>query len=386
MAVETPAVGSHEVGSEAVAGTTTYNTPTVNVTSQGSTVTTGGPDLTVTWTYSQADGKVQERYRVIIDNGSSTVYYDSGFIISAATSHTLDAVVEGVPADTTGTALRVTVQAIATGVPQYGSDDQAFDIQWGVVTATITAPADLTVLAVTSTTVTWSFASTRSKTQSGYRVRLLGATSGIELFTSGIVTGAGTSHAVPYTLSDSTSYTVELVLYNTESVPSTADTHTISVVLDDAFAYPDVDTVGTVYEVGMAGEGYMLYDNRDGTAGQFRYGRQTAGLQSQRFATGSTPFEQAVDRYSFGSMSDFRGGRGQSYADRVGSAESAYLESEGVDPWTPGKLTLLHDMDQEFADTYASLRMTEVDGSLFVQTADDELTYRSTPGGSAENG
>ena len=113
MAVETPAVGSYEVGSEAVAGTTTYNTPTVTVTSQGSTVTTGGPDLTVTWTYSQADGKVQERYRVIVDNGSSTVYYDSGHIVSAATSHTFDAVAEGVPADTTGSALRVTVQAIA---------------------------------------------------------------------------------------------------------------------------------------------------------------------------------------------------------------------------------------------------------------------------------
>ena len=383
MAVETPAVGSYEVGSEAVAGTTTYNTPTVNVTSQGSTVTTGGPDLTVTWTYSQADGKVQERYRVIVDNGSSTVYYDSGYIISAATSHTFDAVAEGVPADTTSSALRVTVQAIAQDVAQYGSDDQAFDIQWGGVTGTITAPADLAVLSTTSTTVTWSFGSTRSKTQSGYQVRLLGAASGIELFTSGLVTGAGTSYAVPYTLSDSSSYTVELILYNTESVPSTADTHTISVVLDDAFAYPDVATVGTVFEVGLAGEGYMLYDNRDGAAGQFRYGRQTAGLQSQRFATGSTPFEQAVDRYSFGSMSDFRGGRGQSYADRAASTETAYLDSEGVDPWTPGKLTLLHDMDQEFADTYANLRMTEVDGSLFVQTAANELTYRTAPGGSS---
>ena len=214
-------------------------------------------------------------------------------------------------------------------------------------------------------------------------MRLLGAASGIELFTSGLVTGTGTSYAVPYTLSDSSSYTVELILYNTESVPSTADTHTIDVVLDDAFAYPDVATVGTVFEVGMAGEGYMLYDNRDGAAGQFRYGRQTAGLQSQRFATGSTPFEQAVDRYSFGSMSDFRGGRGQSYADRAASTETAYLESEGVDPWTPGKITLLHDMDQEFADTYANLRMTEVDGSLFVQTAANELTYRTTPGGSS---
>jgi hypothetical protein len=383
VAVETPAVGSYEVGSEAVAGTTSYNTPTVTVTSQGSTVTTGGPDLTVTWTYSQADGKAQERYRVIVDNGSSTVYYDSGYIISAATSHTFDAVVEGVPTDTTSSALRVTVQAIAQDVAQYGSDDQTFDIQWGVVTGTITAPADLAVLSTTSTTVTWTFADSRSKTQSGYQVRLLGAASGIELFTSGLVTSTDTSYAVPYTLSDSSSYTVELILYNSESVPSTADTHTISVVLDDAFAYPDVETVGTVYEVGMAGEGYMLYDNRDGAAGQFRYGRQTAGLQSQRFATGSTPFEQAVDRYSFGSMSDFRGGRGQSYADRGASIETAYLESEGVDPWTPGKLTLLHDMDQEFADTYANLRMTEVDGSLFVQTDADELTYRTTPGGAS---
>lgn len=382
MAVETPAVGSYEVGSEAVAGTTTYNTPTVTVTSQGSTVTTGGPDLTVTWTYSQADGKAQERYRVIVDNGSSTVYYDSGYIISAATSHTFDAVVEGVPVDTTGSALRVTVQAIAQDVAQYGSDDQTFDIQWGVVTGTITAPADLAVLSTTSTTVTWTFADSRSKTQSGYQVRLLGAASGIELFTSGLVTSTDTSYSVPYTLSDSSSYDVELILYNSESVPSTADTHTISVVLDDAFAYPDVESVGTVYEVGMAGEGYMLYDNRDGAAGQFRYGRQTAGLQSQRFATGQTPFEQAVDRYSFGSMSDFRGGRGQSYADRGASIETAYLDSEGVDPWTPGKLTLLHDMDQEFADTYASLRMTDVDGSLFVQTGDDELTYLTTPGGS----
>ena len=236
------------------------------------------------------------------------------------------------PADTTGSALRVTVQAIAQDVAQYGSDDQTFDIQWGVVTGTITAPADLAVLSTTSTTVTWTFANSRSKTQSGYQVRLLGAASGIELFTSGLVTGTDTSYAMPYTLSDSSSYTVELILYNTESVRR-RNTHTIDVVLDDAFAYPDVATVGTVFEVGMAGEGYMLYDNRDGAAGQFRYGRQTAGLQSQRFATGSTPFEQAVDRYSFGSMSDFRGGRGQSYADRAASTETAYLESEGVDPW-----------------------------------------------------
>ena len=384
MAVEKPAVGSHAIGAESVAGDFSFSVPVVSITAPTSLVTTGGPDLTVTWTYTQAESRPQERYRVIIDDGAATVYYDSGLVISGATSHVVDVVAEGVPTDTTGTSLRVTVQAIAQGTSQYGDDNLAFDIQWGVVTATITAPTDLAVLAIVSTTVSWTFGSTRSKTQSAYQVRLLGAASGIEVFTSGKILDTGaSSYAVPYTLSDSSSYDVELTLYNSEGVPSTPDVHRISVILDNTYAYPDVESVGTVYEVGVAGEGYMLYDNRDGASGQFRYGRQTAGLQAQRFATGETPFEQAIDRYSFGSMSDYRGGRGQFYGDRTASIDNAYLESEGLDPWTPGKLTLLHDMDQEFANTYANLRAVDVDGTLFVQTGNTELTYRSTQGGAS---
>ena len=208
-------------------------------------------------------------------------------------------------------------------------------------------------------------------------MRLLGAASGIELFTSGLVTGTDTSYAVPYTLSDSSSYTVELILYNTESVPSTADTHTIDVVLDDAFAYPDVATVGTVFEVGMAGEGYMLYDNRDGAAGQFRYGRQTAGLQSQRSSL-VDPVRAGRRSVLFGSMSTAAGGTVA--RDRAASTDGV-PESEGGTR-TPGKITLLHDMDQSSPHVRQPPH-DGGDGSLFVQTAATELTYRTTPGGSS---
>ncbi|RMF59090.1 MAG: hypothetical protein D6746_08800, partial [Bacteroidetes bacterium] len=62
MAVYVPAVGTFDVGTSAVAGDSTFDAPTATVTSPTGVVSTGGPNLTVTWSYSQAQGKPQTEY------------------------------------------------------------------------------------------------------------------------------------------------------------------------------------------------------------------------------------------------------------------------------------------------------------------------------------
>jgi hypothetical protein len=192
--------------------------PALAITAPTGTVPTGGPSQAVTWSYA---GTVSF-YRVRFTNAAgSTTYYDSGTIYSpGATSVPVDLVAAGVPTDTTGSALRVLVDlTMVAGVTWASSDSKALDVQWGVVTASITSPASGAVLTASSVTPAWSFASTRGKAQGTYRVRLL-ADSGLVLHDSGWVTSAATSYAIPYVLSDLTHYTIGVQLKNSEGVPS----------------------------------------------------------------------------------------------------------------------------------------------------------------------
>ncbi|RMF62085.1 MAG: hypothetical protein D6746_04600, partial [Bacteroidetes bacterium] len=345
-------------------------------------VSTGGPNLTVTWSYSQAQGKPQTEYRVqVTDSTGTVVHYDSGWLAGAATSHTFDAVAAGVPTDTTGSQLRALVLVQAQNVNDQGiSPAQAFDIQWGVVTPTITSPTG--TVTTQTVTVNWTFSSTRGKTQSAYRAVLTYAEGGATLEDSGKVTSStATSHAFTYPLANGSSYKVTLTLYNSEGVAGT-DTVTFPVSLPSGTTYPDEPDVGVIYEVGVAGRGFMLFDNRtEDTMRQFRYQRRTVPLQAQRFATGDTPFGQAVERYVFSSMSDFRGGRGQLLADRETSDPSTFLESQGVWPFEPQQLTLLNSVAREQSVTYGASDMATAGNNLYWLSAANQISYLTGPGG-----
>lgn len=189
--------------------------PTVAITAptDAGTVSTGGPNLTVSWTVDQT----QASYRVRLQNAAgTTTYYDSGTIAGVTASVSIDLVAQGVPTDTTGSGLKAVVDVVVdSGLTT--SDSNLFDVQWGVVTATITSPVDGAVVTDSTPDLTWTFSSTRSKAQGHYRVRVLIASSGAVYHDSAKTASASTSYTLP-TLTDNTRFTVELTLYNSEGV------------------------------------------------------------------------------------------------------------------------------------------------------------------------
>lgn len=153
---------------------------------------------------------------------------------------------------------------------------------------------------------------------------------------------------------------------------STPDTVTINVDLADATDYPDEPGVGRIYEVGINGVGYMLAD--DPQRG-IRYQRGSVDLLPQRLATGDTPFDEAIDRYTFAHDDDWSAGAGQRWRDRPTSVPERYWDSDGVDPFTePGELSLLNVTEESLDSAYAGLRLVVVGDEAYALTADNTLT------------
>lgn len=190
--------------------------PVINGSACPVVVTTGGPALGVNWSYAQFPVG-QQWWRVVLQNAAGSVtYYDSGqWFNEDSGTPTLDAVALGIPTDTSGSALKVTLTLPdPNGIPIVLTG--LFDIQWGVVTTTITAPVTGTVLATATPTVSWSGSSTRSKTITKYRLVLL--QSGIQVWDSGTVVSGATSVALGVALVDGGSYALRLTLTNSEGM------------------------------------------------------------------------------------------------------------------------------------------------------------------------
>lgn len=154
----------------------------------------------------------------------------------------------------------------------------------------------------------------------------------------------------------------------------------VDVDIDDVYDYTDLESVGNIYQVGINGVGYMIADSPDNPA----YRKQIIPLDPERLATTNTPFAEAIERYSFASLSDATGGAGQRWLNRSTSDGTMFYSSEGIDPFTTdGELTLLNKADTEEVDnTYASARSTVVGTVLYTQTAASQVKHVSTPGGS----
>jgi hypothetical protein len=99
----------------------------------------------------------------------------------------------------------------------------------------------------------------------------------------------------------------------------------------------------------------------------------TAPYRKQQFDSNDTPGEQSLDGWWLRSQQTFHGGAGQLYYDRSASdaawAESRFYRSKGVDPWTPGQLTLLHRLD---ALTSSDIKKIVSDGVRAVGMLDDD--------------
>jgi hypothetical protein len=243
-------------------------------------------------------------------------------------------------------------------------------------TVTITSPDSGEVLTDGSGfNVTWTYSSPLSRPQVSYRVRILDYFQTNSIFDTGFIPGTATSYAVSFSLPDAANLWLEVSA--SDSVDVGIGTVQFSTSLETG-AGSNLE-LGTMYEVAINGVGYMLAD-KPGTERQ--YLRRSGGLESPRFATGQTPFTESIDRYTYIGFADFSGGGGQRYLNRDTSDQKRYLDSYGVDPFTPGELKLLPATDA-IAVTLSSYApyVTVAGDDLYVRTDQDELTKR-TPGGS----
>lgn len=391
MAVNAFAVGSHAVATKEVAGRAQYGTPVVTITSPTSeqVLTTGGPNLTVTWSYSQPESQPQKSYQVFVSDDAGVVSYQTGWIDSTNQSHVLNLRDAGIIDDSgsgDSTDVSVEVWVRAEGVGAIGESGlRPFQLEWGVITITIDDPVDMAVVTTSSLNFDWTFSSTRSKTQQSWRAQLRSTSTGVLLEDSGWTAGTDVTYTFAYSLSDGSSYDIDLSVRNSEGVEKAAATVTVTASIESATAFTDEATVGTRYEVGVNGKGYMLFDNREGRFGDYQYERRTVPLVGERFVTSETPFSQSIDRYQFATLFNWAGGAGQRFADREDSDSFAFFSNRDVAPkrFDPNALTptpTVIENDNTFADMIA----TVVDDTVVAydnNTTEAQLADKTTVAG-----
>lgn len=204
-----------------------HELPTVTVSAPTSeqVLTTGGPSVTVSWSFSQLQSDPQAWYRVVFTNDAgSTEYHDTGWVEADDGSVVVNLSDTAVPldsADVSATVYVATEPSPSDGLYyQKASSLRPFQLQWGVVTCTIDDPVSHEVISTTLVTADWSFASTRSKTQQAYRVRLLSQDGAVVYHDTGWVVSTDTSYEVPFLLSDGAQYLLGVQLRNSEGVQS----------------------------------------------------------------------------------------------------------------------------------------------------------------------
>jgi hypothetical protein len=263
------------------------------------------------------------------------------------------------------------------GVSPIGSHAIAGEPLWGVITLVITSPES--VVDTQTITATWTYDNSEGRAQSSYRVTLK-TPGGTTLYDSGVQAGAGTSHPIPYSLANLSAYDVFVTVVASDGHSVTEDQRFTVQVLEDFEVDPN-PLVGVLYEIGINGEGYMLADMVDAPE-QMRHQRQVISLDSPRLATGDTPFNQAIERYGFMTYTDWTAGAGQRFGDRAGTDTSGWYASDNVDPFSPGKLTLLHTTEVlpfTSANNFATPRLLVVGTELYAQTDLNELSVLTDP-------
>lgn len=120
---------------------------------------------------------------------------------------------------------------------------------------------------------------------------------------------------------------------------------------------------------------------------QFPYRRETGEFRRQRIDNERDPGEQSLDSgYWLRSQSSWHYGSGLTTAEPLESAGDEtrfrYARSGGVDPWTPGELSLLNDTAQVYASAGSSQYLLGVDTGVLHADA-TTVSYHPTSGASA---
>lgn len=260
------------------------------------------------------------------------------------------------------------------GVPPIGEPPIVGGPTRSIPVVAISSPSGVAV--TDQLTVSWTFTSVTSRDQYYFRIRYL-TSAGEQLFTTGYllvseeagVSATGGSYAVPYSLTTG-SYQVEVVA--TDSIDSSLPVvRPFSVDLPTVADTPDVEDVGSVFDVAIAGVGYVLADRLPDRPVR----RTVAALQGPRFSTGDTPFNQAIDRYSYSTSLDWSGGAGQRVTNRSRSVANRFYRSEGVDPFDePNRIRLLPAVESRATGSAGGVFMVAAGTELVAVAADDGST------------
>lgn len=244
----------------------------------------------------------------------------------------------------------------------------------------ITAPADGTIVTSASgLNVSWDFAGADTATEAVCQLRdEYGQT--VIWESSPVATPGGTTpdFTVSHVMASGASYEVQVRYRRTSDGTLVTLTSVFRVETSTTPAFPTITSNGA-WEVAINGEGFIVRDTPEAP-----YRRQLSTLQAPRLATGSTPFSEAIERYTFVGVNDWSGGAGQELASRPTSDTSRYLTSQNIDPFEEGKLRLSPHLEQLHALTGTDSWLIAYDGGyMSVENVGSTLRHRASVGASA---
>ena len=132
-----------------------------------------------------------------------------------------------------------------------------------------------------------------------------------------------------------------------------------------------------------------------GISDQYPFLRQTAEFRRQRIDTERNPGEQSLDSgYWLRSQQSWHYGSGLNVAEPLiisDEAQFRYQQGGGVDPWTPGQLSMLHTTEKLLTSTGSTQSIIGVgtgvlmaDGTLLKHVANNGTVTSITWGGTAD--
>lgn len=220
------------------------------------------------------------------------------------------------------------------GSHRLGTESISGTFSLATPTVAITAPTGAVI--ALPFTVSWTYSSPVGRPQVQYRITITNLDATVTVFDTFNVMSAATSVAISPNLTPGSSYTLRVTAADIFGFSAPASSFLLFDVPITS-TWPIETKVGSVYEVAINGVGYMLADHPDRDS---KYTRRVVPLDTPRFATGETPFSQAIDRYTLIGSNDWTGGAGQSFYDRDASSPSAFAASSQINPFEPGQLTL----------------------------------------------
>lgn len=341
---------------------------------------TVGPSISFEWTYSQAQSMPQATFRLLIYDtvAEGNIWYDSGVVSSAATVFDVDLVANAVPTDRL---LWAMVIVTSTDGPGYsGAVTAQFQVDFGGPSAVITSPTGGAVITDPQVGLIWTYSDTDGLPEAASLVQLFTA-EGASLYSSGWVAGGPDQATIPFNLTSGSGYKATVTVKNTNGVISSPAIVFFSAA--NIVVPPGVlDSVGSVYNVAVNGVGYMLYEDPVNQADLTR-SRGAVSLDPPRLATSSTPFSEAVERYSFVPSADWRAGSGQRWGSKTDSNPARFYDSLGINPFEPYELTLLPDSLPQMVVTAPGCQAVVANDRLYALNGSNQLQELDNPDGAS---